>query len=389
MVQHLVSIIAALSLTLWATVVERYEQLSPTPLSPPEFTVGIEAEPTPFETVVEQIVQIASSTPVQTPREPRPVPTTTPSVPLTPPLPVPPPITATTSVPIPPVVPDVDARISTEALLKGSIVNIICLQGGGLRGSSGSGVVIDPRGIIMTVAHVAQNFILTDYPEENTGTCYIRTGSPARNAYSAELIYISSDWVRENPGTFLSTQATGTGEDDYGFVIITGSLTGSPTHALSFVPLASPDTEVEEGDTVGIGSYAAEFLSSSQVRSSLYPTISFAPVSDVYTFGRNTLDIFSVKAGPAAQEGSSGGAIINEDRELIGLITTRTVRPDLSLRELQALTMDHVRRSFRSEMGTSLDTYLKSSPSFLIDNFKDTKEDLLRILEEAIESAQR
>jgi hypothetical protein len=66
--------------------------------------------------------------------------------------------------------PEEDAELSDEALLRGAIVNIICIQGGGLRGSSGSGVIVDPRGIILTVAHVGQNFLLRDYPIKNTGT---------------------------------------------------------------------------------------------------------------------------------------------------------------------------------------------------------------------------
>jgi hypothetical protein len=326
-----------------------------------------------------------------------PVTQTAPSVPFKPlPVPVTPAITPTSPVtptPAKPVVvespaPSVDAKASDEGLLKGAIVNIICLPGGGLRGSSGSGVVVDPRGIVLTVAHVAQGFLLRDYPTKGAGTCYIRTGSPAKNAYTADLIFISPEWLQKNEATFLETNPSGTGEDDFAFLAIK-SITSTPLPSrFTYIPLSPANTEIEVKDQVGTGSYAAEFLSNSQIRSSLYPTIKFAAVDDVYTFSRSTIDIFSVAAGSAAQEGSSGGAVINSDDRLIGLISTRTARTDLSQRSLQAITMDHIRRSFRSDTGSDLDSYLKADLPTLVSKFKDEASELLEDLSEEIAQAK-
>ncbi|HEV8677502.1 MAG TPA: hypothetical protein VN701_01580, partial [Candidatus Paceibacterota bacterium] len=49
---------------------------------------------------------------------------------------------------------------------RASIVNILCLAtGNGQENSiSGSGVIIDARGVILTNAHVGQYFLLKDYP---------------------------------------------------------------------------------------------------------------------------------------------------------------------------------------------------------------------------------
>ena len=77
----------------------------------------------------------------------------------------------------------------------------------------------------------------------------------------------------------------------------------------------------------------------------------------------------------------------DEDR-LIGLISTRTVRPDLSKRSLQAITMDHIRRSFREDTGADLDAYLKGDLPALVSKFKNTAEDLLADLSDAIEEAR-
>lgn len=417
MIQHFLTVGAGIFFSVWATVLTQYHHFqgpqATTEPERPRAAIVIESpgvgssSPSPLGNLIDDIAKrVASSsitidattTKVAPSRPVGPVTPTTPSVPFKPlPVPATPPITPTspaTPTPPKPVVvtppaPSVDDKLSDEALLKAAVVNIICLPGGGLRGSSGSGIVIDPRGLIITVAHVGQNFLLRDYPTKGAGKCYIRTGSPAKNAYSAELVYLSPQWLRENRATFLESHPSGTGENDFAFLVITGSITGTPLPSrFTYVPLSVPDTKIKTRDYVGTASYAAEFLSSSELRSSLYPTIKFASVDDVYTFGRNTTDIFSVAAGSAAQEGSSGGGVMNTGDRLIGVISTRTVKADLSQRSLQAITMDHIRRTFRSDTGADLDAYMKADTATLISKFKDTYAALLSDLSEAIAQAR-
>lgn len=419
MIQHFLSVGAGVFFSLWAAVLAQYHQFQGPTLAPepqkPDVTVETKTpestSPSPLGTLIEDIAKrVASSSisiderptprpvPAVTEKPPRVVSSTTPSVPFKP-LPVPetPPITPTSPAsptPAKPVVvtppaPTVDEKLSDEALFKAAVVNIICLPGGGLRGTSGSGIIIDPRGLIITVAHVGQNFLLRDYPTKDAGKCYIRTGSPAKNAYTAELVYVSPQWMKENKATFLETHPSGTGENDFAFLVITGSMTKTPLpKAFTYVPLSLPGTKIRVDDYVGTVSYAAEFLSSSELRSSLYPTIKFASVEDVFTFGRNTTDIFSVAAGSAAQEGSSGGGVINKDDRLIGVISTRTVKADLSQRSLQAITIDHIRRTFRQDTGADLDAYLRADTATLIERFKETYTDLVKNLAEEIASAR-
>src|SRR3989338_2839263 len=63
-----------------------------------------------------------------------------------------------------------------------ALVNIFCVtkSGGIFKPASGSGIIIDKRGIILTNAHVAQYFLLKDYLEQNFIECIVRVGSPAR-----------------------------------------------------------------------------------------------------------------------------------------------------------------------------------------------------------------
>lgn len=415
MIQHFLSVGAAVLLTLWAVVVTQYQHFhTPTiAAEAPAHEIVIQSpgigtsSPSPFDTVITQILNAASSSapaPATTtkpaPKAPvGPVQPATPPVPFKPlPVPTPPPVVPTSpanpapsvpATPVVPITPPIDTTLAGEALLRSAIVNIICLPGGGIGGFSGSGIVIDPRGIILTVAHVGQGFLLRDYPSANAGSCYIRTGSPAQNAYAADLIFISPSWLKENQLTFLANNPAGTGENDFAILAITKSISGKALPSrYSYIPLSPAGTKIQEDDNVGTGSYAAEFLTNDQIRSSLYPTIKFADVADVYTFGHNTTDIFSVAAGSAAQEGSSGGAVMNDDNELIGLISTRTAKPDLALRSLQAITMDHIRRSFKADMGADLDSYLKGNLSTLVASFKPKAASLLSDIEEEIQRAR-
>lgn len=420
MIQHFLSVGAGLFFALWATILTQYHHFQGPPTVPqptPETkSIVIESpgigsnESSPLTTLIEDIAKRVASSSISIPRTGttttvvRPsVPSlpqrpTAPALPSTPTIPSTPPTRPTTPAPTTPsttpqptpeLPPTVDTKAQDEVLLRGAIVNIICLPGGGIRGSSGSGIVVDPRGIILTVAHVGQGLLLRDYPTKGAGSCYIRTGSPAKNAYAAELIYISPKWLKENKATFLQSNPSGTGENDFAFLAITESITKTPLPArFTAIPLAPPRTSIRVGEYVGTGSYAAEFLTSSEIRSSLYPTIKFAPVDDIYTFGTNTGDIFSVAAGSAAQEGSSGGAVMNSDDRLIGLISTRSIKPDLSQRALQALTMDHIRESFRSDTGMDLDAYLKNDLPTLIAAFKPTAETLLDELIRTITNAR-
>ena len=62
-----------------------------------------------------------------------------------------------------------------------ALVNVFCTtkSGGSFKPTTGSGVIIDERGVILTNAHVAQYYLLEDYLVEDFVSCVIRTDSPA------------------------------------------------------------------------------------------------------------------------------------------------------------------------------------------------------------------
>src|SRR3989344_4147782 len=161
---------------------------------------------------------------------------------------------------------------ASASALRAALVNIICYApaGSGLRSISGSGIIVDSKGIILTNAHIAQHFLLTD----RAVSCTIRAGSPATDKYKASLIYIPSSWVNANASILTQTNPSGTGEYDFALLAISKSITRDELPpSFPFIPLATSPSKI--GTPVVIASYGAQFLESSQIQSSLLPTLGF------------------------------------------------------------------------------------------------------------------
>ena len=134
----------------------------------------------------------------------------------------------------PPVIPVPEPEIAATTTVSFSeintktrraLVNIICTtkRSGMFSPLSGSGVIIDPRGVIITNAHVAQYFLLKDYLVPNFVDCIIRAGEPAQNKYRARLLYIAPQWVIRNAGDISLPDPTGTGEHDFALLLVSES----------------------------------------------------------------------------------------------------------------------------------------------------------------------
>ncbi len=268
-----------------------------------------------------------------------------------------------------PAIPSPSLNISLDAsasTLRAALVNIICYvpAGSGLHSISGSGVIIDPKGIILTNAHVAQYFLLAD----RGVSCTIRSGSPATDSYEAAPIFISPAWIKANAGVLTEATPSGTGQYDFALLAVTKSETSAVLPpSFQFIPLATKP--LLAGTPVVIASYGAQFLESSQVQSSLFPTVVFGSVKNVLTFATSTIDVLALGGSAAAQEGSSGGGVANASGELAGTITTSTVSGDTSSRALSAITESYVRADYASETGRTLDSLLAEPVETSVINF--------------------
>ena len=239
-----------------------------------------------------------------------------------------------------------------RAKAQSSVVNILCEpKKNGTMAVSGTGVVIDPRGVILTNAHVAQ-YVLLSAREEVNLACTIRSGSPATNSWGVDLLYIPPEWVAEHAEDIVKTSPTGTGEHDYALLIAKDGVKplGSPT----FTPIETTITPNIVGTTVILAAYPAEFSGFAATQQFLLSSSILTPVRTVLTFDADTVDVLSFGAVALAQGGSSGGAVVNENGRLIAIISTTSNREFIAERDLRGVTVSYINRALSESYGTSL-----------------------------------
>ena len=227
---------------------------------------------------------------------------------------------------------------------RAALVNVLCTPTIGISGISGSGVIVDSRGVILTNAHVGQYFLLRDYITPGNTICSVRIGSPAQERYTATLLYLPPAWVAENASQLAAVQATGTGENDYAFLLITGRT--DPLAALpnSFDRLEMDRGYADIGDQMLLAAYPAGFLGGEAVQKNLYISSAIAYVTQLFSFGGNKkVDLFSIGGTVVSQGGSSGGAVVRlRDGKLAGIITTSTTAASTENRDLRAVSLSHI-----------------------------------------------
>lgn len=231
-------------------------------------------------------------------------------------------------------------------IARAALVNILCTtaSGGYLAPISGSGVVVDSRGVILTNAHVGQFFLLRDYGVKDNVQCVVRTGSPATPKYTAELLYLPPTWIEANASQLVASQAHGTGEYDYAFLRITGTTNPQGTLPASFPTVPMSTSYPAIGDEMLLAAYPAGFLGGESITKALYASSALAYTTQLFSFDDNTkkVDLFSIGGTVLSQAGSSGGVAMRMDGTLAGIIATATIGNSTETRDLRALSLSHI-----------------------------------------------
>lgn len=272
---------------------------------------------------------------------------------------------------------------------RAALANILCTtrRGGSFNPISGSGVFVDPHGVILTNAHVGQYLLLKDYLTPDFLECTIRTGEPSRNRYKAILLFVSPDWVRDNASKLSENEPTGTGENDFALLLVTESTDPSNPlpSAFPFVPMDFSNTYIRTNTEVLAAAYPAGFLGGINIQKDLYPSSSVVTTGTVFSFGEKNPDIFSIGGSVLAQHGSSGGAVVSPEAKLIGLIVTSSTGGTTGERNLNALTMSHVAESYARQSGESLQSLFASDLRAKAEKFNaDVFPRLKKLLEDAL-----
>jgi hypothetical protein len=234
---------------------------------------------------------------------------------------------------------------------------------------TGTGTIITPQGVVLTNAHLGQ-FFAFEHTNPQQIICWLRTGSPAREAYKASLLYISTKWVGQNAGNQQVEEPSGTGERDFALLLIatstksvnlSGETTTKPTPLQSFPPALTYDNSSTPAhqDSVLVAGYSAGFLGASEIERNLYTSSSITKIEDIYTFEetKRPIDLFMLKGSISAQKGTSGGAVVNNKGKLIGIVSIVTKGKTTNERLLGAISLSHITQSFFEETGFTFDEY--------------------------------
>lgn len=213
--------------------------------------------------------------------------------------------------------------------------------------ASGSGVFIDEDGIILTNAHVAQFLLLENVDEKTKTECVVRTGNPATPAYKAKLLYISPSWIRVHAEQIDDPTPKGTGARDYALLYISETQPGARQAPFPALPFST--TEITEDSTSDAVVFVGGYPSLNPEYSKTFQTIEASPIHNLYGFTRQYVDMLSISSIGETGSGASGGPVVDQNGNLIGLITTRS-----SSGKLRAITLAYINRTITEETTLSL-----------------------------------
>jgi len=227
--------------------------------------------------------------------------------------------------------------------------------------ATGSGVIIDPRGVVLTNAHVAQPFLLIGKDPRGEVECTIRSGDPIERHYTGKLLYLPKAWVAEHAEDITEDNARGTGEHDYALLLITGVKDSSTLFPSSFpfVDFSTTEEHLGLGASVALSGYpTTEAVATIEALDQLRVFSTIATIDELFTFEEETLDLISLGSTALSYKGSSGGAVVDGWNKVIGLITSSTEGDTVTERKLRAITLSHIDRSLIEHAGFGFDFFL-------------------------------
>jgi len=260
-----------------------------------------------------------------------------------------------------------------------AVVNIACTftTATSIKNTTGTGFIVDGRGVILTNAHVAQYLLLAETDALGEAECWVKTGEPGTPRYQAELLYLSPAWITANAALISEAVPMGTGERDYALLHITATVDQSPLPA-SF-PSLTFDTSLLPQGTQGAPVLAIGFPTSAETPfgTELAVVAASSTISELYTFGSNFADVFSIRGSSVGAGGSSGGPVLNDRGAVIGMIATRGDDSVDGAGSLRAITISHIHRTIEEETGFSLSRNVQGEIALRATAFTETIAPLL------------
>lgn len=257
-----------------------------------------------------------------------------------------------------------------------AMVNIFCTftTPTSIRTTTGTGFFVHSDGVIITNAHVAQYLLLGATDKLGDAECLVRQGNPAMAKYNAELLYIPPTWVEKNASVISDAVPLGTGERDYALLYVTKTIDGTilPTNFPALDTVTEYLPRSVQGSTVRASGYPATDLFRNGANSPLLAVSATTTISELYTFGSNYADVFSIQGSAVGAEGSSGGPVVNKEGKVIGIIVTRGDDAIDGKGSLRAITLSHVHQTILEETGFSLEKNISGDLALRSEVFTKT-----------------
>lgn len=222
--------------------------------------------------------------------------------------------------------------------------------------STGTGVMIDSRGVILTNAHVAQYFLLNGENSKLKADCSVRTGSLAKETYNAEVLYISNNWLDINIAKSKDSSIKTTGESDFALLYITDTKKGTLPEAHPIISLNTTDS-IKRGAEVKVAGYPSSGLNFKEIRNKLKVVSATTTVTNLQTFHASTTDTIGLSRTQFAGAGVSGGPVVIGNA-VVGIVTLSSNSKNEEGSSLRALTTSYINREITKETGLPLNILL-------------------------------
>ncbi len=212
--------------------------------------------------------------------------------------------------------------------------------------TTGTATVIDPSGILITNAHVVKDV-------KDASRCVLRSWNPFENIAKFKILYVPSqdDLI---PGTSFA-------KNDFAFIKITEPILNKGQIVWPFVHF---NTKIPfSKENLFVFGYSTEFVGFDIAVRGIPLLFSDTEVEQVLSFDDDLkrAELLLVKGSISSQGGSSGGPLVNGDKDFVAMYSFVTKGSTTGERRGIAVLINYVDRALNRDFGFGLKEFLQKT----------------------------